>query len=94
MPGDVHLLAEIAGTLAGILSIASFVPQLLRIHRRRSAGDVSLAMYVGLVVASALWVFYGYVRGAQALLVTNVLVAVIALLIMALKLRYADKAGD
>ena len=47
-------LATIVGAVAGVLSVAAFVPQAWRIFRRRSAGDVSLAMYLTLIAAAAL----------------------------------------
>ena len=83
-----HDLATVAGTIGGLLSVGAFLPQAYRIVQLRSARDVSLAMYVVIVVASALWIFYAWVRGSTELLVTNVVIGVIALAIVALKIRY------
>jgi uncharacterized protein with PQ loop repeat len=59
--------------------------------QRRSAADVSLAMYLTIVVACALWIFYAWVHESMELLVTNAVIAAIALLIVGLKLRYGTK---
>lgn len=83
--------ARIAGFVAGILSIAAFIPQALRIARRRSAQDVSLMMYVAIVVASVLWMFYAWVIGAAAVFLTNLVIGVIALVIAGLRIRYGGK---
>ena len=80
--------ATLAGTLAGVLSVAAFVPQAWRIFRRKSAGDVSLAMYLTLIVASLLWMFYAWTLDSLPLFVTNLIVGVIAVLITILKLRH------
>jgi MtN3 and saliva related transmembrane protein len=81
--------AAVAGTIAGLLSTGAFLPQAWRIVQRRSADDVSLAMYLAVIAASVLWIFYGWVNGSMALLVTNVCIGVIACLIVALKIRYS-----
>ena len=84
-------MASIAGTVGGMLSVGAFLPQAWRIYRRRSAADVSLAMYLSIVVACALWMFYAYVRGSVELFVTNLVIAVIAVVITILKVRYGGR---
>jgi MtN3 and saliva related transmembrane protein len=84
-------LATIAGTVAGVLSVAAFVPQAWRIFRRKSASDVSLAMYLTLTAASLLWMYYAWVLGSMPLLFTNLVIGVIAVLIALLKVRHGGK---
>jgi MtN3 and saliva related transmembrane protein len=84
-------LAAIAGTIGGILSVGAFLPQAYRILQRRSAGDVSLSMYLAILVACALWMFYAYFYGAMALFWTNAIIAVIAAFIAALRIRYGSR---
>jgi len=81
-----------AGTVAGVLSVAAFVPQAWRIFRRKSAGDVSLAMYLTLTAASLLWMFYAWVLGSMPLLLTNFVIGVIAVLIALLKVRHGGRS--
>ena len=88
---ELQQLASIAGIIAGVLSIGAFVPQALRIIRRRAAADVSLAMYLAIIVASVLWMFYGYAKGSIELLVTNFVIGVIAIVIALLRIRYGGK---
>jgi MtN3 and saliva related transmembrane protein len=85
-------LATLAGTVAGVLSVAAFVPQAWRIFRRKSAGDVSLAMYLALIAASLLWMFYAWALGSMPLLLTNLVIAVIAILIAVLKVRHGGRS--
>lgn len=81
-------LATLAGTAAGILSVAAFVPQAWRIFHRKSAGDVSLAMYLVLIAASLLWMFYAYVFGSMPLFFTNLVVGAIAIFIAILRIKH------
>jgi MtN3 and saliva related transmembrane protein len=80
--------ATLAGTLGGFLSVGAFLPQAYRIVQRRSATDVSLAMYVTIIIGSLFWMYYAYVRDSTSLLVTNVLICLIAVVIGGLRLRY------
>ena len=81
-------LATVVGAVAGVLSVAAFVPQAWRIFRRRSAGDVSLAMYLTLIAASLLWMCYAWVLGSMPLFFTNLVIGAIAVLISLLKIRH------
>lgn len=81
-------LATIAGSVGGLLSVGAFLPQAYRILQRRSARDVSLSMYVTIVVGSVLWMYYAHVTGSMALLVTNAAICLIAAAIAGLRLRF------
>ena len=84
-------LATIAGTVGGILSVGAFLPQAYRILQRRSAVDVSLSMYVTIIVSSWLWMFYAYVHSSTELFLTNLVIAVVAVFIAMLRLRYGRR---
>ena len=79
----------LAGSVAGILSVIAFVPQAWRIIHRKSAADVSLAMYLTLIAASALWMFYAWTLGSMPLFFTNLVIGAIAALIAVLKIRHS-----
>ncbi len=55
---------------------------------RRSADDVSLSMYLIIMLAAALWVYYAYVNESTALLITNVAIFIIGAVIAGLRLRF------
>ena len=89
---DLTQAGSIAGTIGGICSIGAFFPQAYRILQRRSASDISLLMYVTIIVGCALWMFYAYVFGLPALFWTNVAITAIALVIVGLRLRYGRES--
>jgi MtN3 and saliva related transmembrane protein len=88
MPFPFSTSADVAGTIAGVLSVTSYLPQLYRIYVRRSAGDVSFAMYAGMICASLLWMFYAWAHEAAALFITNLVIGIVSVLILLLKRRY------
>jgi MtN3 and saliva related transmembrane protein len=82
------------GLLAGTLTTVAFFPQLLKTWRTKSAADVSLGMLVTFCIGVFLWLVYGILLGALPIILANVVTLVLAGLILALKLRYGDSAGD
>jgi MtN3 and saliva related transmembrane protein len=59
------------GYFAGVLTVASFLPQVIRTWRTRHTRDLSLGMFALLVTASTLWIIYGIVIGNWPVILTN-----------------------
>ena len=76
------------GLLAGGLTTVSFVPQVRKIWKTRSAEDVSLLMFVAFCVGVTLWLVYGFVKGEVAIIVTNAATLVFCAAIVWMKLKY------
>jgi MtN3 and saliva related transmembrane protein len=79
---------NVLGFVAGVLTTAAFIPQVLKIWKTRSARDVSLAMYVVFTSGVVLWLVYGLALGSLPIIVANVLTLVLALAVLVMKLRY------
>ncbi|SCY29241.1 SemiSWEET family sugar transporter [Microvirga guangxiensis] len=80
-------LPTILATVAGILSTASFVPQVLKAWRERDTAAISKKMYLVTVTAFVLWSAYGFLIGAIPLIVFNLLSLCLSGTILALKIR-------
>jgi MtN3 and saliva related transmembrane protein len=76
------------GYLAGTLTTIAFVPQVLKIHKTKSAKDVSLRSFSVFCVGVALWLLYGIRMGEFPIIVTNGITLVLAIAILVLKIRY------
>jgi MtN3 and saliva related transmembrane protein len=76
------------GYLAGTLTTIAFVPQVLKIHKTKSANDVSLRSFSVFCVGVALWLLYGIRMGEFPIIVTNGITLVLAIAILVLKIRY------
>ena len=78
----------VIGLIAGTLTTVSFLPQLLKIWQSRSTKDISLAMYVIISTGVLLWLLYGLFTGSLPVILANAVTLLIALSILALKIRY------
>jgi MtN3 and saliva related transmembrane protein len=76
------------GTVAAVLTTVSFVPQALRIVRTRDTHSLSLPMYLAFTVGVAFWLGYGLVLQSWPMIVSNAITLLLAMTILALKLRY------
>ena len=82
---------ELLGTLAAICSTVSFIPQLLRVWRRKSAKDISLGMFLLFSFGVLLWLIYGTLIGSRPVIAANGATLILSVAILLLKLRY-DRA--
>lgn len=76
------------GTVAGVLTTASFVPQVLKTWRTRSTADISLGMFSAFTAGVGLWLVYGILIGEIPIIVANAITLGLAGTILAFKLRY------
>ena len=71
MDGSEVWIANAFGVVAGLCSMASFVPQIVKIVRERDASAISLRMYAVTIVGFACWTTYGALLGEAPIVVTN-----------------------
>ena len=88
------LMLNVIGTAAGLCSMASFVPQIVKIVREREASAVSLRMYMVTVTGFSLWIAYGVMLMSWPIMVTNSVCLVLTATILALRLKFGDGASD
>ena len=76
------------GYVAGSLTVASFVPQVVRAWRTKRTRDLSLGSFALLITSGSLWIVYGALTGDWPVILTNGgMVALTAALAIA-KVRY------
>jgi len=68
---DQSFWVEALGLIAACLTTAAYLPQVIKTWRTRSAGDVSLIMYLMLTLGIALWLTYGLLIGSVPLIFSN-----------------------
>lgn len=76
------------GLAAGGLTTVAFLPQFIKVWRTRSAGDLSLPMYVVICSGIFLWLLYGIAIGSIPVILANAVTLVIAGGILIMKIRY------
>jgi MtN3 and saliva related transmembrane protein len=83
-------LADLVGVGAGLCTMASFVPQIVKIVRERDAGGVSLRMYLVTVAGFSLWTGYGVLSGSWPVAASNLINLALAGIILALRAKFGD----
>jgi MtN3 and saliva related transmembrane protein len=82
---------ELLGIIAGTLTTISFLPQLVKIVKNKSAKDVSLLMFLIFTVGIFLWLVYGILTLTLAIIIANSVTIILALSILILKIKYDRK---
>jgi len=80
-------LANQIGTVASVLAITAFLPQVLKIWRSGDTSSISLRMYVLLSSATGLWLYFGYLIRSGPVIITNGFCLIFQSSILYLKLR-------
>jgi MtN3 and saliva related transmembrane protein len=76
------------GYAAATMTTLSFVPQLVRVVKLRSARDISLGMFLIFSAGTFAWMIYGFLTGSAPVWVANVVTFVLSVTILVLKLRF------
>ncbi len=76
------------GLLAAFCTTISFVPQLVKVWRSRSANDISLGMFTLMTTGIALWLTYGIAILDMPLIVANAITLCLAASILVMKLKH------
>jgi MtN3 and saliva related transmembrane protein len=78
----------ILGLTAGAFTTLAFLPQVIKTWRSRSAGDLSLLMFVVFSAGVVLWLAYGLLVGELPLIVANIVTLALIATLLFFKLRY------
>lgn len=81
--------ADLVGTGAALCSMASFMPQIVKIVRERDASAVSLRMYAVTVTGFILWTAYGLMTGSWPVAASNIVCLGLSATILMLKWRFS-----
>lgn len=85
-------LAEAVGTAAGLCSMASFTPQVVKLWRERDAKAISLRMYALTVTGFSLWTLYGVMISSWPVIGSNTVCLTLSAAILGMKWRFAHEA--
>jgi len=77
------------GFIAAILTTVSFVPQVLKVWRTRSAKDISLGMYSLFTLGIATWLVYGVLIDSWPVILANLVTMILAGSVLVMKLKFA-----
>jgi MtN3 and saliva related transmembrane protein len=81
----------IIGVVAACLTTFSFVPQVSKMWRKRSARDVSHITMFQLMLGNSFWLLYGIGRHDVIIIGANVIAIIILVIGVALYYRFHEK---
>ena len=79
---------KLIGFAAATCTSVAYAPQAIKVWKTRSTGDISLGMFLVMVLGLALWLVYGLLSGDAPLIAANVITMVLAGGILFMKLKY------
>jgi len=84
-----NLVATI-GWIATVLAVVSLLPQVLRTWQTRSATDLSATWLIIALTSMVLWIAYGTLLSAWAIVVANAATLFLVLLLLVMKVRFTQ----
>ncbi|MDF2383731.1 SemiSWEET transporter [Nostoc ellipsosporum NOK] len=82
---------EVLGYTAGAITSLTFLPQVIKTLKEKSAKDVSLLMFIIAVVNQTMWVVYGALLSNWVIILTNSVILSMSVTMIILKLRYSAR---
>lgn len=84
-------LTTVLGYIAGTISTLTFLPQVVKTWRTKSANDVSFFMFIFATISVILWFIYGILIQDGAIIYTNSFIFVLSIIMLYLIFKYRSK---
>jgi MtN3 and saliva related transmembrane protein len=84
-------LHEVLGFTAGSISMISFIPQVYKTWKIKSAKDVSIQMFILYTTSTFLWIVYGASSNQPAIYMPNTVVLFLSITQVILKIKYDSR---
>jgi MtN3 and saliva related transmembrane protein len=81
-------MIDLIGYFAATCTTFSFLPQLIRVIRLRSARDISLGMFLVFSVGTVMWLVFGLLSHSKPMIAANAVTLALSISILILKLRF------
>lgn len=79
------------GIIAGVLTSASMLPQLIKIIKEKKAQEVSVIMLLVLTAGVGLWIVYGFMKKDMPIIATNCFSVLVNVSTLIFRLKYGDR---
>ncbi len=79
---------ELIGAIGGLLSCITFVPQVIKTWKAKSAEGVSLLMFVIAALSTVLWLTYGLLIHSPSIIYTNIVVLILSIIMLIMQLKF------
>ena len=82
----------IIGTIAGILILSGWVPQIVKGYKTKKLNDVSAYLMILIFAGAALWLIYGIALDDIYIMGVNLAAMVLTMIVLSMKLKYEKTA--
>ena len=79
---------DILGYSAGAITSLTFLPQVIKTWKEKSAKDISLLMFIIAAINEVMWIGYGALLNNWVIILTNAIVLSMSLTMIWFKLMY------
>ena len=83
---------ELIGSIAAILTTISFLPQVIKTYKEKSAENLSTTMLLVMTSGVILWLIYGILKNSFPLIAGNVITLVLTSILIYFKFSYSKKS--
>jgi MtN3 and saliva related transmembrane protein len=80
---------ELFGLIAGAVTSMGFIPQLIKGYRTKKLEDISYYMPAVLALGMVMWLIYGVIIEAFAIIIANIFGVTCCIILIIMKKRYS-----
>lgn len=85
---------QILGLFAGGVIAVSFLPQIIKLFRLKSAREISLPFTLLQLCGGFMWLAYGIILSLPAVTITNIVNIILVLLMVIARIKYGKSPGE
>lgn len=82
---------NVLGIIAGVLTSASMMPQLIKVLKEKNVEDLSWVTLLVLIAGVSLWVWYGFIKDELPIILSNAFSVVLNITLLACYFIYKKK---
>ena len=84
-------IINLVGAAGGIVSSITFLPQVIKIWKTKSAKDLSMGTLLFLILNVSLWLLYGILTNLYPIIITNGIVLTMVFIMVYFKLTFKEQ---
>jgi MtN3 and saliva related transmembrane protein len=82
----------VIGTIAGILILSGWVPQIIKGYKSKKLDDISAYLMILIFAGAVLWLIYGIALDDVYIMGVNLAAMVLTMIVLSMKLKYEKTA--
>ncbi len=84
-------IISLIGYTSGVMTVASFIPQVLKTYATKDVSGLSFLMYTFFNLGLLGWIAYGYLRASYPLMIFNCITFLFAFPVWIMIIKYHNK---